>query len=197
MTTTPEKREHVVRIKNIDEAKRIVYGEVYAPFQLDSHGEFMLPEDIEAIAHRFMSLDLSSVIDTNHDNVPNGSYPVESFIARADDKDYTPGAWVLGVKVPDDVVWGKVLRGDLNGYSFQAMVKPQEMEVVYAVLRDHVGETEKEKDDGHTHSYFVQLDEEGRVVGGWTSAGPDGHVHKIIHGTATSKEAGHAHRFFL
>jgi hypothetical protein len=192
-----EQRKQIVRIKKVDEDRRIVYGEVYAPMQLDSHGEFMLAEDIETMAHRFLTLDnLAAKIDTNHDNVPNGSYPIESFIAREGDPDYTPGAWVLGVKITDDLVWGKVKSGELNGYSFQSLVKPVEMEVTYEVIRDHVGETEADKDDDHRHVYFVQMGEDGRVVRGWTSE-VNGHRHKVLHGTATAFELGHAHRFFL
>jgi hypothetical protein len=68
-----------VPIKKTDGEKQIVYGEVYAPYVLDTYGEFMTPEDIETMAHRFMQLDLTKVIDTQHDNQPNGSFPVESF----------------------------------------------------------------------------------------------------------------------
>lgn len=179
----------------MDEEKRIVYGEVYAPYRLDTYGEFMLPDDIEVMAHRFMQLPLAQTIDTQHDNVPNGSYPVESFIVRDGDPDFTPGTWVLGVKVPDDRTWEAVKDGKLNGYSFEAMVVPVEYEIEYVVMRDHVGSVEPAMD--HSHAYYVEVDADGQVVGGWTSPGPDGHVHQIKRASLTEKADGHTHRFFL
>jgi hypothetical protein len=182
-----------VSICKVDAAKKIVYGEVYAPFVLDTYGEFMLPDDIEKMAHRFMRLDLQHVIDTQHDNLPNGSHPIESFIAREGDPDYTPGAWVLGVKVSDEM-WPLVEGGQLNGFSFQSLVKPKEVEVVYSVVRDHVGATEEGLD--HQHVYYVQVDSMGNVVGGKTDA-VQGHSHEIKRASVTEVTAGHSHRFFL
>lgn len=190
-----EQVQRCVTIKRMDREKQVVYGEVYAPYVLDTYGEFMTPEDIEIMAHRFMTLDLSAVIDTQHDNVPNGSYPVESFIAREGDPYYTPGAWVLGVKVPDPVMWYRIKSGELNGFSFQSMVKPRDVEVVYEVMRDHVGKTEQ-TEDGHQHTYFVQVDEQGRVIGGVTDS-VHGHTHEIQRASVTETAASHSHRYFL
>lgn len=192
-------RQSIVKVKRIDAHKRIVFGEVYAPNQLDSYGEFMVADDIETMAHRFMRLDLSAVIDTQHDETPNGSYPVESFVARDGDPDFTPGAWVLGVKVEGDEVWERVLKGELNGFSFQSLVKPIEVDVTIEVVRDHFGKVEKaEAADDHDHLFFVQLNEAGRVIGGHTSV-DKGHSHEIKHGTVTEigSDGSAPHRFFL
>jgi hypothetical protein len=184
-----------VTAKRFDNEKQIVYGEVYAPNQLDTFGEFMTAEDIEVMAHRFMQLDMRTVIDTQHDNIPNGAYPVESFIARENDEDYTPGAWVLGVKVPDQHLWQAVKKGELNGFSFQSLVKPTSVEVQYTSIRDHVGQTEQQ--DDHYHVFFAELDEIGNVTGGRTSKAADGHFHEISRASTTDWSAGHSHRFFL
>jgi predicted ABC-type ATPase len=184
-----------VTIKRIDGDKQIVYGEVYAPWVLDTYGEFMTTEDIELMAHRFMRLDLSKVIDTQHDNQPNGSYPVESFIARDGDPHYTPGAWVLGVHVPDPSLWHAVKNGQLNGFSFQSLVKPTDVDVEISAIRDFVGETELCED--HSHTFFVELNDIGNVVGGRTSKAADGHCHEIKGASVTGRTGGHSHRFFL
>jgi hypothetical protein len=194
---TTEARKMTAMIRRIDADRRIVYAEVYAPNVLDTYGEFMLPEHVEEMAHKFMQLDLANVIDTNHDNIPNGSYPIESFVARAGDPDFTEGAWVMGVKCPRDEVWEAVLKGDLNGFSFEAMVNLVEYEVECSVVRDHVGKTRTIKGVDHEHLFFVQVDDRGRVVRGMTSPGPDGHTHIIKHGTMTEKVSGHSHRFDL
>lgn len=190
----PVRRTRTVTIQRADTEQQIVYGEVYAPYRLDSYSEFMLPHDIELMAHRFMRLDLSGVIDTQHDNVANGSYPIESFIARKGDPDYTEGAWVIGVKITDDAMWQRVKSGELNGFSFQAMVYPAVMDVEVAIQRDHVGVTEAH--EGHTHTFVVQLDETGALVGGHTSV-TNGHSHTVRRGTATDEADAHAHRYFL
>lgn len=192
-----DSRQTQISIKKIDEDRQIVFGEVYAPYRVDTYGEFMLPEDIEKMAHRFMRLDMSEVIDTNHDETPNGSYPIESFVARDGDPDFTPGAWVLGVKVEDAAVWDRVISGDLNGFSFQSMVRAIPVEIEIEVSRFEVGMTEPDKADGHQHVYVVEFDDRGRVIRGWTSE-MNGHKHVIKHGTATEKSGEWAgHRFFV
>lgn len=193
-TTGGDTSSHVVAIKKVDAEKQVVYGEVYAPYVLDTHGEFMLPEDIEIMAHRFMKLDLANAIDTDHDNVPNGSWPIESYIAKENDEEYTPGSWVLGVKIVDPVVWARVKSGELNGFSFQSMVRPVEMDVEYLVLRDHVGQTEVHED--HEHVFFLAVDDQGRVVSGSTNE-VNGHKHVIRRASVTEMAAAHTHRFFL
>ncbi|QIG76081.1 DNA methyltransferase/prohead protease protein [Rhizobium phage RHph_I4] len=195
-----EARSKIVRVKKIDGAQRIIYGEVYAPYVLDTYGEFMLPEDIVEMAHKTMTKNLAEFIDTNHDQKANGSYPVESFIARKGDPDFKEGSWVMGVKVVRDDIWEKVERGELNGFSFQALVKPVEMTIDYVTIRDHVGVTYKAVQDGHDdheHVFYVEVDDKGSIIGGWTDEGPDGVAHQIIRGSVTQMANGHNHRFSL
>lgn len=187
--------DHFVRIKKIDEEKRIVYGEVYAPNVLDTYGDFMTAEDIELMAHRFMKLaNMQQAIDTNHDEQPNGSYPVESFIAREGDPEYTPGSWVLGTKIEDDNLWADIKKGEINGYSFQALVRKLAVVVNIDMTPDNFGVTEEA--DGHFHFFWVEFDDDGRVKKGRTSE-DEGHYHEIKRGTATEKADGHAHRIVL
>lgn len=186
----------MVQITKADAAKQIVYGVVYAPNVMDTEGEFMFAEDIEKMAHDFLRLKLDEVIDTNHDKTPNGSYPVESFIARKGDPDYPEGAWVLGVKCTDDM-WSAYQRGEINAYSFEAMVMPVECDIEVETYRDHFGLTEKT--DEHDHAYFLHVNDKGRVTKGWTDEGPDGHVHAIRGGCKTLPSGlnSHSHRFTL
>lgn len=195
-----EARSKIVRIKKTDDDLRIIYGEVYAPYVLDTYAEFMTPEDIVEMAHKSLQKDLSSFIDTNHDQTANGSYPVESFIARKGDPDFKEGAWVMGVKVVRDDIWQKVKKGELNGFSFQALVIPKEMDIEYLTIRDHVGTTYKAEQEGHKdhdHVFYVEVDEKGTIIGGWTDEGPDGVAHRIIRGSVTQMANGHNHRFTL
>lgn len=197
--TSPESREVVVRIKRSEADGRLVYGEVYAPDRLDTYGEAMSAEDIVTMAHRFMRLDLDRVIDVKHDNKVIEAHPVESFIARPGDPDYAAGAWVLGVRIDDEAVCARVENGEINAFSFESLVVYEDVEVEVEHVRDRVGRTEAALSDPHTHAYFVEIGEDGQVVGGRTSPGPDGHVHPIRR-ASTTEPAGpdrHHHRYFL
>ncbi len=112
-----EELDAFIPFAKVDEEKRIVYGEVYVPYLVDTQGDFALPEDIEKAAHDFMIMGLLGNIDTEHDFVPNGCRVVESWVAKAGDPLFTPGSWVVGTKILNDTVWQKIKKGDLNGYS--------------------------------------------------------------------------------
>lgn len=187
----------VSTIKSIDEDKRIVYGLVYEPNTIDSHGDIMTVEEIEKMAHRFMQIDkLDKTIDVNHDGVPISATPIESYIAKAGDPHYQEGAWVLGVKIYDEQIWRDIKTGRLNGFSFEAMVKKFPRVVEYDFVANNFGATESALN--HTHMFFAELDADGKVVRGRTSS-DYGHSHEIIMGTATEfgGTTPHKHRFFV
>jgi len=187
--------QHFAKIGKIDEDQRIVYAVVYEPFVLDTWGDFMLPEDIVETAHNFLKKpNLDQRIDTSHDYQSNGSYPIESFIARANDPDFAEGAWVMGVKVPDDKVWAKVKSGELSGFSMAGMAKMVPTVVEVTLGYADMGATEE--NEKHYHLFFLEFDNEGRVVSGRTSMDL-GHTHEIKAGTATEITNGHSHRFFI
>lgn len=185
-----------------DVEKQIVYGVVYAPGEIDSHGEMMLAADIETMAHRFMGRMVEAkgaVIDTEHDNVAIGAYPIESYVETVEGQPWPVGSWILGVKITDPEVWRKVKAGELNGYSFEAMVQKRPVVVEVQMDPDFLGMTDKA--EGHDHAFFVEFNEEGRVTGGTTSY-DFGHRHTIIAGTATEMAGTgaikpHAHRLMV
>lgn len=186
-------------IKKVDSDEKIVYGEVYAPFVIDSHGEMMLPEAVKQLCHRFMIEKKTDRIDLMHNNKPINASMVESYIAKVNDPDYTEGAWVLAVKIFDGDVWVDIKAGKLNGYSLEAMVFKVEADVVYDYLPLHYGFTEE--NGGHSHAFFVEVDKDGSVIGGYTSEEEDEdgvlHSHDVLAGTATERSNKHAHRYFL
>ncbi len=199
MKIEQESSGHVLAIKKVDDEKRRVYGEVYAPHVIDTWGDMMLPEDIVLMAHRYMrDLAIKETIDTNHDQKSNGSYPIESFIARDNDPDYTPGAWVLGVQVVEEEIWSEVKKGNLNGFSFQALVRKVPTVVEITVQPENLLLTEPNLD--HSHIAYVRVNDDGLVIGGRTST-DFGHSHDIVAGTATEEAEMdgqvHRHRFFI
>lgn len=183
----------VAVLKSVIEEQRLVFGEVYAPLVPDSDHEFMDAVTIRKMAYEFMhSLKLNS-IDTEHDNVlVDGCCVVESFIARKGDPDFIEGAWVVGVHIPDDDVWGKVKKGEINGFSIEAAVfkTPMEVEVdIPPIINGHTM-----KSEGHSHTFYVTYDENAKFRGGRTDV-VDGHSHLITRGTCTAETDGHSHRF--
>lgn len=189
----PARNGSSVSVKKIDAEQQLVYGEVYAPGFPDSQGDFMTAESIQRMAHEFLRKGLVDKIDLHHTQVESGCYVVESFIARADDPDFIPGSWVLGVKVPDPEVWALVKSGELNGFSFDG--EGYRVETVLEIDMPDAIEGETVEVNGHKHTFVVRYDQEGNFLGGVTGPGPDGHVHKILRGTVTETTDDHAHRF--
>jgi septin family protein len=116
-----EKIKKTVTFKKADTAKHIVYGEVYVPYEKDTDGNWMTPEEIEKMAHSFLENLRLTQIDKQHDQEPDEGVVVESFIARPGDPDFTPGAWVLGTKVLKDDTWEQIMKGEITGYSIEGV----------------------------------------------------------------------------
>lgn len=182
-----------VPLKKLDDEQQIVYGEVYAPDFPDSQGDYMTRESIQEMAHEFMRKGLVSKIDLHHTQQESGCYVVESFIARDDDTIFIPGSWVLGVKVPDPVVWAMIKSGELNGFSLDGF--GVRVDTVLEIEMPDVIEGRTDVVDDHDHDFYVRFDRDGNFLGGMTGPGPDGHRHKIVRGTVTEEERDHEHRF--
>lgn len=173
--------------------QRLVYGEVYAPDRPDADDDFMTAEEIQTMAHEFMRKGITDQVDINHDNetVP-GIVVVESFIARKGDPDFIEGAWVVGVHVNDDATWAAIKKGELNGFSMEAMVQREEQDVTLEMPPVVAGLTSKSED--HTHHFYVNYNENGYFMGGITDY-VEGHRHIIKAGTVTEIADGHRHTF--
>jgi hypothetical protein len=187
---------HMKCVVKKDEAGRelhLVYGEVYAPNRPDSDGDFMTVEQIMKMAHDFLRKRRTDMIDLQHNNeVIPGASVVESFIAREGDPDFIEGAWVVGVHIPDDDIWEKVKKGEINGFSMEAMAVREDKVVEIEIPPVVTGLTSKNED--HVHRFYVAYDEEGRFLGGMTDE-VDGHKHAIVSGTITEEVNGHRHLF--
>jgi len=129
-------KSRAVGIYKADDEKRIVYGVVLDPTELDAHDDFLSPAVIEETAHDF--LESSRTIGLDHNGNAEGATVVESYIERyPSEEDYrlaidgkphrsfrtrfgedfvTSGSWVLGVRLPPEL-WSKVKNGELNAFS--------------------------------------------------------------------------------
>lgn len=184
--------EKIALIKKADEELQIAYAEVYVPNVPDTDREFMTSVEVRKMAHKWMMKAQVDKVDTGHDNSKNGCFIVESFIARKGDPDFIEDSWVCGVFVPDSEMWEKVKKGELNGFSMEALVTkiPRELEI--EIPEEITGETCVA--EGHCHVFKVNYDADGNLVGGRTDE-VDGHFHEIRRGTITENSRDHSHRF--
>ena len=183
-------------VKKSDGELQIVWTEVYAPGVIDTQGDFMQTDTIRNMAHHFLTEGRTKAVDVNHDRQEwkYDSAIVESFIARADDPTFYPGAWVVGVHIPDPELWALVDSGELNAVSLDAMAKSRKVMVKVKVDPEVKGETGQTND--HHHDFVVNFDGSGEFLGGYTSE-VNGHRHVITNLTLTDEddEVGHTHRW--
>lgn len=131
----PRETSTVSVVKSLPE-KRIVYGVVLDPYQVDLQNDWLPPAEIERTAHEFMKS--SRVIGFEHKERARGAQVVESFIElypSTDDRENAfkglphtatrrpfgndvlhSGAWVLGVQL-DDALWRKHQAGEIDAFS--------------------------------------------------------------------------------
>lgn len=117
---TSKLRKAEFKIAFIDEEKRIVFGPVLVPDEVDLQGDFEFREDIEKAAHNFLRN--HGKIGEQHQIFQGIGEPVESHILRqpmqgAKGETLEIGTWFLGVKITNDPTWEKVLSKKLNGFS--------------------------------------------------------------------------------
>jgi hypothetical protein len=188
----------IVIKKDAPAEQRMVFGEVYAPDRPDAQGEFMRAEEIQEMAYEFVRKGRMDSIDVMHDNKLVNAHILESFIARKGDPDFIEGAWVIGMHIPDDDLWAAVKKGELNGFSLEALVTRHEQEMEIEIPPVVSGTTSKSDVSAeiaqHEHKFFIAYGEDGAFKGGVTDE-VDGHTHMILAGTHTETTLGHSHRF--
>ena len=178
--------------------ERVVFAEMIIPNVLNVFNDLHTPESVKEFAYGFAKAGIGSAIgiDIDHDNVDRSDSikVVEYFIARAGDPDFIEGAWVVAMWIGDDAIWQRILDGDINGFSYEAMTSMLEVEVEVETEREVEGTTEPAIDDGHVHDWWVTVDENGRVIEGGTTF-VDGHNHDIVVHSYTEMTDDHNHRY--
>lgn len=111
-----------VPLSKVDEEKRLVYGVVYSPGEVDSQGDLTDEKQIEKAAHLFMKESKTgSGVDKGHSfQAEDGAYVAESWVLRKGDPifpDEPEGSWAVAIKVEDDDLWSSVKKGDIGGLS--------------------------------------------------------------------------------
>lgn len=108
--------------------ERYVLGIVMEPDVEDSGGHIASAEVIRKAAHYF--LENGGRLGENHVRLlPDGVKLLESSLAPVGFSVETPsgprfvkqGTWLLATRVNDDVMWSKILSGELTGYSYSGL----------------------------------------------------------------------------
>jgi hypothetical protein len=190
-------KEPSIRMIRKDEEgfERIVFAEVLLPDVDNTHGDFHTEASVREFAYGFMLNGFGYNLEHIEDYDLEGKvHLIESFIAREGDKDFIAGAWVVGLYVEDDALWDMVLAGEVNGFSYEAMVYRQPVDMEVPIRRFAQGETQPDPFDGHTHTFAVVLDDNERPILGGTSES-NGHTHTISRHTYTDESFEHTHIF--
>lgn len=118
-----------VAFKAILPEKKITYGVVYPPNEIDLQKEWANEEIIEDAAHNFLAN--HRMQDKYHNEQAGAGTPVESYIAPCDIYEFhgkklsepiRKGSWIMATKWTDDS-WNEVKSGKINGYSIGGMKK--------------------------------------------------------------------------
>jgi len=173
--------------------QRLVFAEIYAPMVPDSGNDYMTKEEIQKACYKFMKNNRLDQVDHQHNNeLVKGATIVESFIARKGDPLFLEGSWVVGMHIDNDAMWDRIKKGEINGFSLEAMAVTSTGNVEIEIPPVISGLTSKS--ESHTHQFFVTYSDKGQFLGGRTSV-EDNHFHIIKGGTVTESEKDHTHRF--
>lgn len=113
--------ELICKFAGSDEERKLVYGIVLEPDEVDAHDDTIYQDTIEKAAHGYLMKPM--IVGDGHVKKAKAQ-PVESFIFNPDVlKDVKPGSWVMVVKVHSDRIWEGIKKGDYTGFSIGAYGK--------------------------------------------------------------------------
>jgi len=113
-----------VDIKKTDEERKMVYGVVYSPDEIDLQGQHTNAEEIEKAAALFMKNGKTKMVDKNHDENPVQGFIKESWIKKEVDPLFPEeknGAWIVGIKIENEETWAEIKKGEITGLSMQGV----------------------------------------------------------------------------
>lgn len=118
-----------IAISKTNKVKKMVYGIVYAPDEVDAHGDTADAETIEKASQEFMkSLKLHN-IDKQHNLEVQKAYVAENWIVRKGDELFSEvGAWAQGIKIEDEELWKECESGEITGFSLYGTAEVEEVE---------------------------------------------------------------------
>ena len=139
---TLSEQPNVVELAQIDKEKRLLLGAALIPnkkiYRNIDGNEFYITfseETIEKLSHEFLKKQHNNNSSLEHEVSLNGMSVVQSWIVDDPDKDksnvygkrYEKGTWVAMMKVDNDEVWEQVKSGDVKGFSIDALLALEEI----------------------------------------------------------------------
>lgn len=122
----PGERVGTFEIIKTDDDRMMAYGIVYAPDEVDSHGDTADAQTIRRAAHEFMREGRLRNVDTEHSFTAEMAYVAESWIVRTGDElfgDEPVGAWAVGIQIGDPDLWKRLKAGELTGISLAGVAR--------------------------------------------------------------------------
>lgn len=122
----PGERVGTFEIVKTDDERMMAYGIVYAPDEVDSHGDTADAQTIRRAAHEFMREGRLRNIDTEHSFTAEMAYVAESWIVRSGDELFPSepeGAWAVGIQIGDPDLWQRLKAGELTGISLAGVAR--------------------------------------------------------------------------
>jgi hypothetical protein len=126
--------ENTIKLKVIDEEKRIILGavlipdkKIYRKVEDKEFNIFFKDHTIEKISQNWMKRMNSNNVTLEHEQFITGVTPVESWIVTDYSKDKASlfnldvpnGTWVVAMKVDDEDRWKEAKEGKIKGFSIE------------------------------------------------------------------------------
>jgi hypothetical protein len=115
-----DSRGRPLRLVKADGRLHRLYGIVYAPDEMDAHGDWADAETIRKAADDFMRSGRAPQVDQEHDFTPVPAFVAESWLVRKGDPlfpDEREGAWAVGIQIEDAELWAAIEAGEVEGIS--------------------------------------------------------------------------------
>ncbi len=109
--------------------QKYTLGVAYPANEVDAHGEFMSPDELERAAWSAIGRGISAGVQ-HRPGTESAGRVVESYIHRGPmmkigDETVKPGDWLVGV-IWSEPAWAAIRAGTLTGYSVQGLARTRE-----------------------------------------------------------------------
>lgn len=158
-----------IELAQVDEEKRLLLGAALIPNKkiyrnIDGH-EFYITfseQTIEKLAHNFFKNQMNNNSSLEHEVKLEGMSVVEGWTVQDPNNDksnaygktYEKGTWVTMMKVDNDEMWGKVKSGEIKGFSIDALLALEEINL----------KTEIEMTEDAKKSFLSELKEDIKAL---------------------------------
>ena len=137
--------ESPIKITKAAGSKRIVYGVVVDPYEIDTHGDWIPPAEVENMAHKYLAesretklqhgaLTEDVIVESFVEPYPTDNdyraalvnAPHSAYIRPYGDDMIKSGSWVVGMRLTEKN-WEKYLSGDIKSFSIGARTRVAEV----------------------------------------------------------------------